>query len=543
MGIKTVTLVLKNGAMLVESVGVSQSFLTPADLWQHLLHGSGAATAFHFTAPGQIADSAALDHALDQMAEQGAKAALGAVRDANNMVIAPLAPGSAAFAPIAAGSLVVTSHALRNLPRPPETWDGFWSNDLVTALHQSGQVLTLPDTLAHGGDVASHSLLPISRAGASLDPDLPTIIVLSPPDATCALYFDRFHRAAGLNLRILPPVAMGSAMIWLTQASAVIIPRGIAELVADGTTALLHRLRIPVFWFLDDDVFALAQEYPAFAPYLSPDFRPLDRGITGIITSTPALAEALKSRLSLPNPPLILPPGPSADWPRPPTTAAPVAAVVGGAFRGQGLRDIVLPALRRAAPDLRLAAPHSLRPFLSDSPAQFLPFEGDFLRFLHLWQALRPAVLLHPPGRSTNMPNKSSATLFVAHALGAVPVVAQEPAFDGWDETMGVLVARPGDWDAALCRAANPAEAAILRARLATEIARRGHDTPDLLALLGHPAPVSATTRDMRLQDWADASHLRPALPERRTTLARLRRSLWKRGLWPGAHLPRIASR
>ena len=540
MGIRSIKLVLQDGAMLVGTGPESQSFATPAALWQAL---ASSTDALHLCAADQTPQGAALHRVADQLADSGAIAALGALRDAEGRLIAPLPPSAAAYAPVAPGTLVLSPRALRHLPSPPGPWDAFWPADLLRALHRAGPVLTVTEVLACGGAASPGGLLPLSRAAAGFDPDLPTLVILSPPDASCALYFDRFRTAPDLNLRILPPVAAGGALVWLAQASAVIIPRDIAALVEDGTTALLQRLGIPVFWFLDDDLFALAAEYPVFAPYLSPDVRPLAAGVTGLIAATPALAAALQHRLALPAAPPVLPPGPAPDWPAAVAPPAAIAAVIGGAFRGPGLRDVVLPALRRATPHLAIAAQDNLRPFLTGNPAQFLPFEGDFLSFLHAWQALRPALLIHPPGQSSNMANKSDATILLAHALGAVPIVAAEPAFHGWDEATGVLVVTPEGWEAALRRASDPAQAALLRARLSQAVAARGHTAPDLLALLGRPAPVGAATRDLRLQRLLDAPDLRPTPRARRTVWARLRRSLWKRGLWPGDHAPRIAPR
>ncbi len=543
MRLRSICLMIEGGFMNMVSGPESVTCTTPADFWRAIHTIGGEALAFHLCAPGQVPQAEGVHRAALLLAEGCAVAALGAVCGPNGDVTAPLAASSASYAPVAKGSVIVSALALQDLTWGRGVWDDFWQNDLVTALHQRGAILCLGDVIAAGGPMPSQGLLPFARAGHGHADGAPTVIVLSAPDATCALYFDRFRAAPGLDLRILPPLFAGGALVWLCHAAAIVISREVAGLIEEGKLALLRELGIPVFWFLDDDVFALGAEYAAFAPYLSETFRPLQNGISGIVAATPALAAALQERMRLPRPPCVLPPALALDLAKPKEPPAYVAAVIGGAFRGASLRDQVLPALRLAAPEFTLAAHDNLRPFLNGSDVRFLPFEGDFYRFLHLWQALRPAILIHPAGESSNMPNKSDATVLIAHALGAVPVVADEPAFLGWDESMGVVVVADNGWENALRRVTKPDYAALLRLRLKDEIERRQRELPDLLDVIGNPAAVCDVQRDRRLQYVFDLPQARPAAPARRSLWARLRRSLWKRGLWPGDQVPKIAAR
>ena len=65
----------------------------------------------------------------------------------------------------------------------------------------------------------------------------------------------------------------------------------------------------------------------------------------------------------------------------------------------------------------------------------------DFRQFVREWRRFAPDILLHPAGATSNAPYKTPTAAIVARYLGAVPVVSDEPAYQGWSEADGVLTA------------------------------------------------------------------------------------------------------
>jgi hypothetical protein len=68
-----------------------------------------------------------------------------------------------------------------------------------------------------------------------------------------------------------------------------------------------------------------------------------------------------------------------------------------------------------------------------------MPKERSFRQFVRQWRRHGVDLLLHPAGATTNAPYKCPTAVVVAGYLRAVPVVADEPAYDGWGETEGVV--------------------------------------------------------------------------------------------------------
>ncbi len=80
-----------------------------------------------------------------------------------------------------------------------------------------------------------------------------------------------------------------------------------------------------------------------------------------------------------------------------------------------------------------------LRPLLPAAEIVVLPMERSFRQHIRAWRRFGPDILLHPAGATANAPFKSPTAAIVAGYLGAIPVVAEEPAYQGWGEAEGVL--------------------------------------------------------------------------------------------------------
>lgn len=456
-------------------------------------------------APGLVA-------AATDLAARGQGAARGAVCDVDGQVHHGGTRADVTRHAVAlAGSLLVSArHAAGIAERlSGRDWDAYWSADLAAAVAELCEVIPTATVFCHRGMAAKTGagLLPLARAGMTpFDPAAPSVIVYGAADASTMLYFDAFSRCHGVNLRFLHPSRPLADLGWLTAASAVIIPRHIEPHLASGLVGLLRRVGVPVYWFVDDDLTALAEDgFRGFGFYGGPDFAAGVGQFDGVIASTPQLADRLDTRLvngvGHRVPIGIRPPRISPHWPAAQAEGDGIG-LIGGSFRGAALRDELLPALQAAPRPLRVIASDNLRPFLGSLSVAWEPFEPDFLTFLHRWIRQAPAMIVHPPGKTSNLPNKSIATILVAHSLGAVPIVADEPAFAGWGTDQGVLRLEPGNWAKALRQAADRGMARDLRARLATALAPMHLAPPvadDLLCLIGQPRPVDPLLAQDRL--------------------------------------------
>lgn len=478
---------------------------SPSAAWQAL--AAGAPDDFIFVKPWHAQASHDLCTVAADLAARGSLAAVGSVRDAEGRVRHTGARADAfRYAHSVPGSLMVSARLAGSVASRlvGRDWDDYWASDLAAAVAELCEPTRLRNVFCQSDDpVPACTLLPLSRAGArAFDPSAPTVVVYGASDASALLYFDAFSRCAGLNLRFLRPSAPMADLPWLVAASAVIIVRNLEPHSRSGLMDVLDLVGVPLFWFVDDDFVSLAEDGVAsFAFYQGPGFSQATPLLDGVIASTPQLAAGLGHRMPDGPPVTVLPPRLASHWP---IRTAPGTGIglIGGAFRGGELESEFLPALGQLPPPVRIVASDNLRPFLDTPAVEWEPFEADFLTFLHRWLQRAPAILLHPPGRTRNLPNKSNATLLVAHALSAVPIVADEPAFAGWGEEQGVLRLEPGNWTAALNRGSDPEMAADLRRRLALALGPEHLSPPgarDLLALLDFPSPVDALAMQERL--------------------------------------------
>jgi hypothetical protein len=148
----------------------------------------------------------------------------------------------------------------------------------------------------------------------------------------------------------------------------------------------------------------------------------------------------------------------------------------GGDFRASGLEGQPMERLRAMAEaePLRVvataAAAKALGAALGPAEIVVLPEERSFRQFVRRWRGFGPDILLHPAGATANAPFKCPTAVIVAGYLGAAPVVADEPAYDGWGENEGLL--RLGDDAMGLIRAASGVRKPDWRADMGTRLER-----------------------------------------------------------------------
>ncbi len=311
--------------------------------------------------------------------------------------------------------------------------------------------------------------------------------------ASLSLYLDGLPPELAVQVAVLPPRRMERDFVTLAAAGLVVFVRGFEAVWRSGLLAALTRIGVPCAWFTDDDLTMLRGEQPGFGFYDDARVRAFCARMVAVIGT----AKPLCARLAAYHRNVLL-------WPcvlnerllavGGSETRGPYRiGFVGGGFRVEGLRRLVVPALA-TRPDAALYVVEGEAARIAG--ARVLPFEPDFDRFVAAWRAVAPDVLVHPPGQTRNIGNKAPGILLTALYLGAAPIVADEPAFDGLGAGEGVV--RAGDaaaWRAALEIFAEPAARrenlnrllAHARVAWAPELARGAVD-----ALLREAAPGGA---------------------------------------------------
>lgn len=294
----------------------------------------------------------------------------------------------------------------------------------------------------------------------------PRLLILGQIEVSASLYFDALQ-AETESVAFRPLTALDIDGPHLVQAERVVLVRELHRFWDEGVIDLLGAAGVPFVYFTDDNFLALRAERDAPAFYKPGRVRQALAGAAEVWTSTEALAAVFR-----PLHPAVRVWGPALDpalsAPPPPRAERLTVALVGGDFRLGGLDGAPMARLQqlwREQP-LRLiateAAARVLASALPGAEIVAMPIERSFRQFIRRWRAHAPDILLHPAGATINAPYKCPTAVVVAGYLGAVPVVAHEPAYVGWGEPQGVL--RLGADAAGLALAAERARDAAWRA-------------------------------------------------------------------------------
>jgi hypothetical protein len=322
--------------------------------------------------------------------------------------------------------------------------------------------------------------------------------------ASLSLYLDGLPDDLAARVSVLPPRRLQGDLPLLAAAGLVVFVRGFERVWRSGLMATLGHLGVPCAWFTDDDLTALRGEQPGFRFYTEARVRDFAGRLVAVIGTTPALCARLAAfHTNVLHWPCIL--NERLVPARHPLRSGPLRiAAVGGAFRADGFRRLLLPALE-AVPGAELLLVDQLATRVAG--ARELPFEPDFAQFVATWRAAEPDILVHPPGATTNLAMKGPGTLLAALYLGAAPVVADEPAYAGLGAAQGVLRAGASvdSWRGTLVQLAQPGARRDHLARLLAHF--RATASPETARgtvewLLAHAAPggAAAQTRQAAAQ-------------------------------------------
>lgn len=350
------------------------------------------------------------------------------------------------------------------------------------------------------------------------------IVVYGDHDASVSLYFDGLPAQWSTKLRFVANAQPEGDVTFLAEAAAVILARDVRHPIETGVVDLLATLAIPTYAFFDDNFTALAAEYPAFAYYSRDALKKALAACTGVIATSPELANWFREECGVPDP---------ISWPCVvdesliPTEGSPDCeelriGMAGGPFRQRALAADVAPALDAIAARRPVAL--WVRDDVSAPTAArvvAVPFDVSFGSFVGRWRTFGIHALVHPRGDTANLRYKTPNALLVALYAGAVPVVEPEPAYEGLREDDGVMVVRdgPAGWERALTQLAEPRFRRLMYERLRAMCTARFADAAAVAALerIAASAP---------LVDVAELNRRRPIVAQ---WLASRARSSWDR--------------
>jgi cell division protein FtsB len=304
----------------------------------------------------------------------------------------------------------------------------------------------------------------------------PIVGVWSHPGTTTALMFDGLHEKYGAHLLFIDPAWASGTLHYLSTCDAVIVVRDLLSAQSKEAVELCRSMQIPLYYAVDDNFAVPAREIETCAASGEPAVSAALQAYAGILCSSPALQEYFqKLRPAL----QVMSFGPVFDEAKldkvrrlPIDAQAQVLHVgfIGGEFRGENLRQEIVPALRSHARHcpLRLFTRLPIDDHDGSFPIATVEFPESFDEFLVRWRRLGLHILVHGPGRSPNMRHKASSHLLIALYLGAVPVVCEEEAYRNVGEDEGVLKVDGSarSWEAAIARAASAELRTVLLERL-----------------------------------------------------------------------------
>jgi hypothetical protein len=307
----------------------------------------------------------------------------------------------------------------------------------------------------------------------------PRVLILGQIEVSTSLYFDFLEAEADLDVAFRPLTDLAADGPHLAAADLVILVRELHRFWDEGVIDFLRAAGTPFVHFTDDNFLVMQAEDSGVGFYTAERMRAALAGAAELWTSTPAMAEAF-ARLH----PEVRVWGPVMDraliQPLPAPARTLTIGIPGSDFRAAGLGGLVLDELRALAAHQKLriiatdAAADALEGVLKRTEIDRMPKERSFRQFVRQWRREGIDILLHPAAGATgNAPFKCPTAAIVASYLGAIPVVADEPAYVGWGEPEGVLRLEDGGLTDAARGLKRRNWRAGMRERLASSLALR----------------------------------------------------------------------
>lgn len=230
-------------------------------------------------------------------------------------------------------------------------------------------------------------------------------------------------------------------------AQAVILCRDLISPTTQKLLRILRTLKIPMYYFTDDNFVVLSGEIPEMKEYTIENLRGWLQDFSGVLVSTPSLAEyflreKIHSRVHIFPP--VLPDRTWFDVSASPSKPAGVfrIGIISGAHRYKHFLDYVQPALKRLAQEYRIEIVVVGELPLSSQEYPVYRYPTSQSHKLTLGRLMTSAVdiLIHPASYTNNNPYKTLNVLINAWAIGAIPVLANQPPYENVEqENLGFL--------------------------------------------------------------------------------------------------------
>jgi glycosyltransferase involved in cell wall biosynthesis len=291
-----------------------------------------------------------------------------------------------------------------------------------------------------------------------------TLGIIGNVEASMALCFDGLMDRFSENFLFLQPLFDDYTLqLHLARCDAVVVVRDLLGDDGRRTIAACEWMNIPLYYLVDDNFIVIGDEFPEYQAYTVETVAEVLRGFAGVLCASPALSDYFRDRRlhsSIDQVGAVFDAAKFAKVRRlrpAPTENALRVGFVGGLFRLRSLNVDVVPALARSCVDGPIELLSRTAPDDADTlpfEVKIIPFEMSFDAFLLRWRLTGIDVIAHPRGVTRNLPYKCKGVLIGALYLGAVPVVADEPAFEGLGEEQGDIRIgeNPGEWERAFRR-------------------------------------------------------------------------------------------
>jgi glycosyltransferase involved in cell wall biosynthesis len=394
---------------------------------------------------------------------------------------------------------------------------------LLPANYEDYDVLAMPSCLSREARLAiqefrlefgsrlqcQDSSEPAVRASG---PDGHVLVIAASLDACTTLTFDQLPEPQRRRIRLIHDRAwQGSLPEEMVGASAVVFVRALFDFAPWIDHA--RSLGIPHYYSLDDNLMLLAAEsryWVQYGRYTDTEVREALKSFSGVLLSTPELIEYFRER-QLHERLHYYPPVAKWDSRRAsPSRQSPGVRIgfLGGPHRHEAFVREVLPAIRALGNRYELelivmGVPAALLEGL-DVKTVSLDYEHTHDLALRRMNAEGIDILVHPSSATANNRYKTLHVLINACAIGAAPILSNEPPYDILaDEGSFALCDHDVDaWQRALVRFI---ESPALRARAVAAAERyceahySGRANAEALdaILASHPSP-GLVLRDAR---------------------------------------------
>ncbi len=336
-------------------------------------------------------------------------------------------------------------------------------------------------------------------------------VSVEPNDASTTLFLGHLARLMPAHVEVVKYGA-GDLADKIGGASAIVLVRGLFEF--SGVLHAARLLRIPLYYFLDDNFMMLREQAGPWTPFVQ-QYSVANVGrrlqaFGGVLLSSEALVDYFtKERL---HPSLDL--FPPIEWQErlsKPAPAHPDELSI-AFFGGRHLHDMfstsIMPAVRSLASErpIRLIAV-GMHDRIAPSAGLTVieqPYDPSYASGLRRLAASGVDVLVHPsPGDLQNGAYKIPHALLSAHALGAVPLVSDRAPYNDLRDTGVAMLCddTPESWRAALAHVSLVSQRAPIVKRLGEHCASRfgGQVNQAVVSrmLAAHRAPA-ASARPLR---------------------------------------------